>query len=406
MLDGLLVLDLSRVLAGPYSTMLLADLGARVVKIESPRGDDTRAWGPPYVNGESGYFLGLNRGKKSVSIDLKDPRGAELVRDLARRADVVVENFKLGDLARYGLDYATVAKENPGVVYVSITGYGQTGPLAAMPGYDAAIQAYSGMMAMLGEPGGPPMKIGVALIDVLTGLHAAVGALAGLRRREVAGEGVHLDVSLFDVALASQVNQAQNALLTGEAPARLGSAHPNIVPYQAFNTEDGAVVLSVGNDEQFRRVVSALGRQEWAEGEWATNTGRVAARSELVPLMAERVKEYSTSDFIALCREAGVPVAKVLSLPEALAEPQATARGMVVSGEHPKVGDLKMVASPLWHATSPTGQRVDLAPAEGAAPVPPLLGQHTAEVLERELGLDEGTLKELVAAGVIHAHKE
>src|SRR5690606_1877341 len=250
MLTGVRVLDLSRVLAGPYCTQLLADLGADVLKVESPGGDDTRAWGPPWLGEESGYFLSVNRGKRSLAVDLKDPRGAEVVRRLAAQADVVVENFKVGDLARYGLDYAAVAQANPRVVYVSITGFGQTGPRAREPGYDAALQALAGVMAMTGEEGRPPVKLPVAYVDVLTGLHAAVAAVAALRRVAVEGRGAHLDVSLFDVALASAVNQAQGVLLTGQAPRRLGSAHPSIVPYQSFEAADGALVLAVGNDAQ------------------------------------------------------------------------------------------------------------------------------------------------------------
>lgn len=401
MLKGVTVLDLSRVLAGPYCTQLLADLGARVIKIEAVSGDDTRTWGPPYVAGESGYFLSVNRGKESVTVNLKSEAGAALVRQLANKADLIVENFKLGDLKRYGLDYAAVSATNPRVIYVSITGYGQSGPRAAEAGYDAAMQAFTGMMAMLGEEHGPPMKIGVALIDVLTGVHAAAGALAALNRRERVGEGAHLDISLMEVALASQVNQAQNALLTGEAPARLGSAHPNIVPYQAFNTKDGAVVLAVGNDEQYRRLVEVLGRPEWAEGDWATNQGRVAGRAELVPLIAERVASFEAGALLAALNRAGVPAAKVRTLPEALAEEQSAARGVVVKGEHPAVGELPMIASPLWHARTPSGEPLELRPEPGALRAPPLLGADTRSVLAELLGLGEPQLVELERSGAI-----
>lgn len=401
MLDDLLVLDLSRVLAGPYCTLLFADLGARVIKVESPAGDDTRRWGPPYVAGESGYYLSVNRGKRSVVVNLKEPRGAALVRDLARRADVVVENYKVGDLARYGLDYASLARDNPAVVYVSITGFGQSGPRASEAGYDGAMQALSGLMAMTGEPGGAPVKLGVAWIDVLTGLHAAVGALAALRRRQRTGEGAHLDLALFDVALASLVNQSQNTLLTGQAPRRLGSGHPNIVPYQAFEAADGALVLAVGNDAQFARLCAVLGHPEWAEGRFATNEGRVAHRDELVPLLAARVKAFRRDELVAACREAQVPATQVLGLNEALAEPQAAARGAVIEGEHPTAGRLPMVASPLWHARGPDGQALDLAPDVAAVPVPPLLGQDTRAVLTEELGLSAGEVEELLAQGVV-----
>lgn len=401
MLKDLLVLDLSRVLAGPYCTLLLADLGARVIKVESPAGDDTRRWGPPYESGESGYYLSVNRGKESVVVDLKSEGGAALVRSLAARADVVVENFKLGDLARYGLDYGSVAAANPGVVYVSITGFGLSGPRAAEPGYDAALQAFTGLMAMLGEPGGPPMKLGVAWIDVLTGVHAAVGALAALRRRDRTGTGAHIDLSLFDVALAGMVNQAQSTLLTGEAPAKMGSAHPNIVPYQAFQTADGAVVLAVGNDAQYERLCRVLGAPQLAQGEYATNDGRVAARPVLVPQLQRLVRERGTDEFLRQCNQAKVPATKVMGLDEALREPQADARRVVVSGQHPLIGTLPMVASPLWHASGPDGAPLELRPEDGQAPVPPLLGQNTAEVLMRELGLSEGEVERLSEAGAI-----
>lgn len=406
MLSSLLVLDLSRVLAGPYCTLLLADLGARVIKVESPAGDDTRRWGPPYPAGESGYFLSVNRGKESLVVDLKSPRGAEVVRALARKADVVVENFKVGDLARYGLDYGSVVKENPRAVYVSITGYGQTGPRAGEAGYDGAMQAISGLMASMGEPDGAPVKLSVAWIDVLTGVHAAVGALAALRRRDETGEGVHLDVSLFDVALASMVNQAQNTLLTGEPPVKLGSAHPTIVPYQAFQTADGAVVLAVGNDGQFARLCSVLDREHLAAGEFATNDGRVAGRQRLIPELQARVREFGTAALLRACSDAKVPATKVMGLDEALAEPQAAARGMVVTGQHPLIGSLPMVGSPLWHARGPDGAAVDLQPAPGSAPVPPLLGQDTATVLARELGLDASEIRALVDAGAVRVGEQ
>ncbi len=402
MLDDLLVLDLSRVLAGPYCTLLFADLGARVVKVESHAGDDTRRWGPPYPGGESGYYLSINRGKESLVVDLKDPRGSDLVRALALKADVVVENFKVGDLARYGLDYESVAALNPRVVYVSITGFGQDGPRAKEPGYDAAMQAQSGLLAMTGEPDGPPVKLGVAWIDVLTGLHAATGALAALHRRESTGEGAHLDVALFDVALASLVNQAQNALLTGKAPPRLGSAHPNIVPYQAFDAADGAVVVAVGNDAQFGRLCDLLGAPELAaDPRFATNDARVANRTTIVPILAAKIGAREQGEFIAACNASNVPATKVATLPDALADAQAVARGMVIRGAHPTIGDLPMVASPLWHARGPNGEGIDLAPLDGEAPVPPRLGENSRAVLVRDLGLSDEQVDELIASGVV-----
>ena len=268
-LAGVRVLDLSRVLAGPYCTMLLADLGATVWKLEPPHGDDTRRWGPPFVGAdderESAYFLSVNRGKRGLAVDLKHPDGRAIARRLADAADVVLENGKVGDAARYGLDYATLAHDRDDLVYCSISGYGQTGPRAHDPGYDAAIQAASGLMAMTGEPGGRPVKVGVALVDVLTGVRAATGIAAALAQRAVTGRGAHLELSLFETALASFVNQTQAALATGRAPERLGSAHPSIVPYQAFAASDGELMIAVGNDRQFRALASAVGRAEWAD---------------------------------------------------------------------------------------------------------------------------------------------
>ncbi|MEJ2290538.1 MAG: CoA transferase [Deinococcales bacterium] len=404
MLDGVFVLDLSRVLAGPYCTQLLADLGARVVKVESPRGDDTRGWGPPFVGEESAYFLSVNRGKQSVALDLKDPRGQEAVRRLAARADVLVENFKVGDLARYGLDYASLAEANPGLVYASITGFGQDGPRAREPGYDAALQALSGLMELTGEADRPPVKLGVAWIDVLTGSHTAAAVLAALVARGRTGRGVHLDISLFEVALASLVNQAQSALLTGEAPKRLGSAHPSIVPYQAFEAADGSMMIAVGNDEQFRRLCEALGMPELAEDErFATNAGRVTARDTLVPRLAERLLARPRREWLEALREAGVPATPVATLPEALADEQTRARGLVVQGTHAGVGPLRMVGSPLWHATDPDGHAVGLAPEAGACPVPPRLGEHSRAVLESDLGMTEDEVDALERAGVVRA---
>jgi len=401
-LDGVFVLDLSRVLAGPYCTQLLADLGARVVKVESPRGDDTRGWGPPFVGEESAYFLSVNRGKESVAVDLKDARGREIVRRLAARADVVVENFKVGDLARYGLDYPSLAREHPALVYASITGFGQDGPRAREPGYDAALQALSGLMELTGEENRPPVKLGVAWIDVLTGSHTAAAVLAALVARGKSGRGAHLDVSLFEVALASLVNQAQSALVTGQAPRRLGSAHPSIVPYQAFQAADGSIMIAVGNDEQFRRLCGVLGLPELAEDErYATNAGRVTARATLVPQLASRLTSRPRRDWLEALRSAGVPATPVATLPEALADEQTRARGLIVRGTHPGVGPLQMVGSPLWHATGPEGAALPLAPRAGESPVPPRLGEHSRAVLEGDLGMTGDEVDALERAGVV-----
>lgn len=409
-LHGLVVLDLSRVLAGPYATQVLADLGATVWKVEPPRGDDTRGWGPPFAEPRvadpelrsaapelrsaapelrSAYYLSVNRHKKSVCIDLKAPGGPDLVRRLAARADVVIDNFKAGDLARYGLDAAALRAERPRLVTCSITGFGATGPRAAQPGYDAAIQALSGVMAMNGSPDGPPAKLGVAWIDVLTGLHAAVAVLAALRARDATGVGRHLDVALFDVALASLVNQAQATLLTGTAPARLGSAHPSIVPYQAFDAADAPLTVACGNDAQFARLTAVVGAPEWAEdARFATNAARVAHRGALVPLLAARFAGDLRDAWVARLVAAGVPATPVLDLAEALADPQVAARGMVATVQDPIAGAIATVASPFGGAARP------VAPA-------PLLGGDTADVLRDALGIDDAELAALTAAGAV-----
>ena len=395
-LSGLNVLDLSRVLAGPYCTQLFADLGANVWKLESLTGDDTRRWGPPFAGGESAYYLSVNRGKKSLSVNLKDARGQALVRRLALQADVLVENFKVGDLARYGLDYASLSATNPRLVYASITGFGQTGPRAHEPGYDAALQGLGGLMSVTGEAEGPPVKVGVAVIDVLTGLHAAVGILAALQERGRSGLGQYLDVALFDVALASLINQAQSFLLTGATPTRLGSAHPQIVPYGGFEAADGWLMLAVGNDAQYRRVCDVLGAPELLEPRFATNAGRVTHRDELLGSLKAIFKTRNRDVWLETFAAAGVPVTPVNTLAEAFADPQTAARGMTATLPHPRLGTVPTVSSPL---------RLSRTPAVTGAP-PPLLGEHRLELLQGVLGLSEAEVDELARAGVIGTGSE
>lgn len=392
-LSGIKVLDLSRVLAGPFCTQMLADLGAEVLKVESPQGDDTRRWGPPFRAGESAYFLSANRGKQSVAIDLKDPRGANLVRQLAARADVLVENFKHGDMRRFGLEYEALRRVNRKLIHASITGFGQTGPRAREPGYDAVLQAMTGIMSMTGDAAGEPRKVGVAWVDVLTGLTAAVGILAALHERAASGEGQSIDLSLFDVGTMAMVNQAQSYLMTGVSPHRIGNAHPQIVPYQTFRASDDWFMLAVGNDGQYQRLADALGHPElWADARFQTNAGRVAHRDELVARLQEIFSGERKTALLARLDRAGVPAAPVLDIEGAFADPQAEARGLKWTAEHPTLGRLELVASALQHMSRTPAQ---------AGSAPPLLGQHSREALQRWLGLDPATIDGLVRAGVV-----
>ncbi len=389
-LAGIRVLDLSRVLAGPYCTQVLADLGAEVWKVEPPTGDDTRGWGPPFVGEDAAYFLAANRGKRSLAVDLKHPDGAAVVADLAARADVVVENFKVGDLARYGLAYEQVRQRNPGVVHVSITGYGQTGPRASEPGYDLVMQAMTGLLAMTGPADGDPARVGVALVDVLTGMHAATAVLAALRQRDATGEGQHVDLALFDVGLASMVNVAQAALVTGTSPRRRGSAHPSIVPYQAFATADGDVVVAVGNDRQFARLCEVLAVVGLAtDPRFVTNADRVTHRDELVPLLQDAFAARTTGDWVEALGAAGVPVAPVNDVAAALEDPQTVHRDLRWSVATP-TGPVELLGNPL-------------GPLAGAArdSAPPRLGADTREVLRDVLGLDGAAVARLADDGAV-----
>jgi crotonobetainyl-CoA:carnitine CoA-transferase CaiB-like acyl-CoA transferase len=403
-LSHIRVLDLSRILAGPWASQTLADLGAEVIKVERPgRGDDTRGWGPPFLRGaggtetaESAYFLSANRGKKSVTIDIGREEGRELVRRLAAESDVLIENFKVGGLARYGLDYASLRETSPGLIYCSITGFGQTGPERDRAGYDAMIQAMGGLMSVTGEPdgqpGGGPQKVGVALADVLTGLYATIAVLAALAHRERSGEGQFIDLALLDVQVACMANQAMNYLVSGVAPGRLGTAHPSIVPYQTFATADGHLVLAVGNDEQFARFCDLLGRSDLAaDARFATNAARVRNRDILLPIVAEAMRERTTDTWVAALEEVGVPYGPIRSLDCVFDAPQARHRGMRfeltrVSGER-----VPQVASPMRFSASPV---VYERP-------PPLLGEHNDEVLGDLLGLDAVARGALREKGVI-----
>jgi len=389
-LSGIKVLDLSRVLAGPLCTMILADLGAEVIKVEPPWGDETRGWGPPFAKGESAYFLSVNRGKKSLALDLKALEGQEVVRKLAQRADVLVENFKTGDLKRYRLDYESLRELNPRLVYLSITGFGHTGPRAQEPGYDAALQGYTGIMSVTGEPEGPPMKVGVAWIDVMTGMMGAVAVLAALYERERSGLGQHIDLSLFDVGLFALANLGESYLLTGRPPGRLGNAHAQIVPYGAFPAADGWLVLAVGNDEQFRRLCQVLELPGLWE-RFPQNAQRVEHRKEVVEAVSAALKTHPRGYWLERFKEAGIPAAPVNNLAEAFQDPQAQAREAVWTLSHPLLGTLPTLANPL--------RFLSRTPAGPSLP-PPLLGEHTEAVL-REAGYTPEEVARLVEKGVV-----
>jgi formyl-CoA transferase len=400
-LDGVRVLDLSRVLAGPWASQLLGDLGAEVIKIERPgAGDDTRGWGPPFLKDGAGettdaaYFLAANRNKKSVAIDIAAPAGAAIVRRIAKTSHILVENFKVGGLRKYGLDYASVSKVNPALVYCSITGFGQTGPEAPRAGYDFMIQAMGGLMSVTGQPdgapGAEPMRAGVAVVDLFSGMYASAAILAALRHAERTGEGQHVDVALFDCQIAMLANQASTFLVSGTAPGRLGNAHPNIAPYQVFATKDGHVVIAVGNDGQFAAFARAIDLPELAgEERFSANRARVANRESLIAAVAPAIAARLTKDWLARMEEAGVPAGPINSIDQVFAEPQAIARRMTAPIDRPDAAGAAMVVHPVKYSKTPAG--VDLPP--------PRLGSHTDEVLAAFT--DAAELQDLKMRGVI-----
>ena len=397
-LSHIRVLDLSRILAGPWASQILADLGADVIKVERPgEGDDTRHWGPPFLKDDSGadtdvaaYYLCANRNKRSITVDMTHPEGQRLLRELARQCDVVIENFKQGGLTRYGLDHASLKAVNPRIVYCSITGFGQDGPYAARAGYDFLIQGLGGLMSLSGrpegEPGSGPMKVGVALTDILTGLYAANAVQAALAWRERSGEGQYIDLALLDVQVACLANQAMNYLTTGVSPVRLGNAHPNIVPYQDFPTDDGYMILAIGNDGQFARFCEAAGDAALAaDPRFATNRARVEHRATLIPLLNKLTIRRTTADWIARLEAVAVPCGPINTLADVFADPQVQARGLRVDMAHPAVGTIAQVASPMRLSATPVEYRR----------APPLLGEHTEAVLASLLALSTDDLARL-----------
>jgi crotonobetainyl-CoA:carnitine CoA-transferase CaiB-like acyl-CoA transferase len=403
-LTGYRVLDLSRVLAGPWCGQTLADLGAEVIKVERPgAGDDTRGWGPPWMKGqndeathEASYYQSTNRGKLSVALNLASAEGQELVRALATDCDVLIENYKAGSLAKYGLDYASLSQLNPRLVYCSVTGFGQTGPRAAEPGYDFIIQGIGGLMSITGErddlPGGGPQKVGVAFSDLMTGLYSTVAIQAALLSREKSGVGQHIDMALLDVQVATLCNQSQNYLASGKSPGRYGNAHANIVPYQVFRASDQDFVIACGNDSQFVALCEAIGLTALpSDPRFARNADRVTNREAVIEILAQHFLGATADEWVRRIHPQGVPIGVINSIAQALDEPQVKARNMLVNIPHPLKADFVTVGSPIKMSGTPVEY---LRPA-------PMLGEHTDEVLKRQLGLDDERLAELKACGVI-----
>lgn len=398
LLPDIVVLDLTRVLAGPWCTQILADYGATVIKIEKPGvGDDTRHWGPPYAQdadgnpgSEAAYYLSANRGKQSVTLDFSKPEGAALLRQLVAKADVLIENYKVGSLAKYGLDHASLKEINPRLIYCSITGFGQSGPYAARPGYDFAIQAIGGLMSITGEaddmPGGGPQKVGVAVVDLTTGMYACTAILAALANRERSGLGRYIDVALLDVQVAMQANIGMNYLVSDKLPKRWGNAHPNIVPYQAFQTGDGKIVIAVGNDGQFASLCRVLGKPEWSEdARFASNPTRVEQRELLLPMIAEALQQWRSQELAEALEAVGVPCSPINNLAQVYADPQVQARQMRSDVAHPSLGSVPQVRHPVLFSGD----------AIAAMRAPPTLGQHTDAVLTEQLGLQEDQIAAL-----------
>ncbi|MDH4150026.1 MAG: CoA transferase [Betaproteobacteria bacterium] len=403
-LSGLRVLDMSRILAGPWCGQVLADLGAEVIKVERPgKGDDTRGWGPPFLKdqegnetGESAYYLCANRAKHSITLDIAKPEGQAIARELAQHADIVLENYKVGDLKRYGLDYATLSQLNPRLVYCSITGFGQDGPFKDRAGYDFMVQGMGGLMSITGErddlPGGGPQKAGVAIADLMTGMYASVAILAAIEERHRSGQGQYIDMALLDTQVAWLANQNSNYLIGGTPPVRMGNAHPNVVPYQTFATRDGSIILAIGNDGQFRRFCNAAGIADAADdARFASNALRIANREACIAAITPAMQQKTTAEWIAILEPLGVPCGPVHRLDEVFANPQIRHRQMQVNVPHPLCGTVPLVANPIKYSRTPLDYRTP----------PPLLGQHTGDILRDVLGKNDTEIEALRAAGII-----
>jgi crotonobetainyl-CoA:carnitine CoA-transferase CaiB-like acyl-CoA transferase len=402
-LQGIRVLDLSRVLAGPWATQLLGDYGADIIKVERPAtGDDTRHWGPPWLHddtgmktNESAYFLAANRNKRSITVDITHPQGQRILRDLAAKSDILVENFRAGSLVRYGLDWLSLRQLCPTLIYCSISAYGQTGPRAGEPGYDAMIQASAGLMSITGAPddeGGTPQKVGVAVSDIMTGMYAATAILAALHARERTGQGQHIDVPLYDSQVAWLANQGLNYLVSGEVPRRLGTGHPNLVPYQAFETSDGFIMLAVGNDRQFRACAQCLGCAELADlAQYSTNAARVANRSQLVAILSDQFVRRTTSEWLEDLRRQRIPAGPINDLAAVFSSPEAADARLVRQMPHAAAESVPTIANPVRFSATPVDYRI----------APPLLGQHTEAVLRDELGYGDKEIGALRESGTI-----
>ncbi len=403
-LSHIRVLDLSRVLAGPWCAQNLADLGAEVIKVERPKsGDDTRHWGPPFAKdpfgkdtSESAYYISINRNKKSITLDISTPEGQEIVRGLVEQSDVVIENYKVGQLAKYGLDYESLKAIKPNLIYCSITGFGQTGPYQHRAGYDFILQGMGGFMSITGEadhlPGGGPQKAGVAIVDLFTGMYASSAILAAVIHRDRSGEGQYIDMALLDTQVAMLANISSNYLCSGVSPHRWGNAHPNVVPYQTFQTSDSWIIIAVGNDGQFRHFVKAGDRELLADDpRFATNPARIEHRDALIPLLAAMVKEKTKVEWISLLESVGVPCGPINNLQEVFENEQVVARGIQLNVPHPTAGSMKLVASPMRLSKTPVTMRMP----------PPLLGEHTEEILSATLHYTHEQIAQLRSKGII-----